>query len=400
MHTYPRYTGVLPFANKIFDKHLNPVNIVTEVEATNSTDRHASTYRDVTHWHTPKKLSTKPPSQVPDKLALRRDQWFARDIQAYSASLTNAVGNVLEPETIITKKPLKKVSNAKSELETNNAKSKGNIVKGKQPVKQNQTGGKLKAFEAAAEIAATKQAQKAKTATQNWEKICLELQRGDDAGKQHNEAQKYLNGLAEEAKIILEPEVELFSVLALLRLYRKDNSLDILALVWSAFLRIQKFPAPVNPELASQVEIFAKQLNFPTIQLNKSLENRSLPFSVSQSAPVHSLDAKKFQLEYCGPYFDRAIDSIADKRVSGFEPDMWQTKVLDAIDENKSLFVVAPTSAGKTFISFYAMKKVLESDDDSLLVYLAPTKALVNQVVSLIRSLGVMVRHECLVRFL
>ncbi|KAH6648115.1 hypothetical protein BKA67DRAFT_638815 [Truncatella angustata] len=44
------------------------------------------------------------------------------------------------------------------------------------------------------------------------------------------------------------------------------------------------------------------------------------------------------------------------------------------------MFVVAPTSARKTFISFYAMRKVLECDDDGVLVCVAPTKALVNQI--------------------
>ena len=61
-------------------------------------------------------------------------------------------------------------------------------------------------------------------------------------------------------------------------------------------------------------------------------------------------------------------------------PSGWQRQVLDELDNDRSIFVVAPTSAGKTFISFYAMERVLRADDDAVLVYVAPTKALVNQI--------------------
>lgn len=104
-----------------------------------------------------------------------------------------------------------------------------------------------------------------------------------------------------------------------------------------------------------------------------------------------------WQLRLFGEYMDRSMDSRTDKRVA-FEPDGWQRKVLDCLDEKKSVLVVgepsfnasrfplranavsAPTSAGKTFISFYAMEQVLRESDDGILVYVAPTKALVNQV--------------------
>jgi superfamily II RNA helicase len=98
-----------------------------------------------------------------------------------------------------------------------------------------------------------------------------------------------------------------------------------------------------------------------------------------------TLSPEEFQLLHCGPYFDRTIDSAPDSRVP-FEPDAWQRRVLDEIDARRSLLVIAPTSAGKTFISFYAMKQVLEANNDDVLVYVAPTKALVNQIAAEIQA--------------
>lgn len=82
---------------------------------------------------------------------------------------------------------------------------------------------------------------------------------------------------------------------------------------------------------------------------------------------------------------DRNLDSAPDPRVP-FEPDGWQRKVLDELDAERSVFVVAPTSAGKTFISFYAMERVLRANDEGILVYVAPTKALVNQIAAEIQA--------------
>ncbi|KAH7094191.1 P-loop containing nucleoside triphosphate hydrolase protein [Auriculariales sp. MPI-PUGE-AT-0066] len=94
---------------------------------------------------------------------------------------------------------------------------------------------------------------------------------------------------------------------------------------------------------------------------------------------IQDASAVSWQLRVFGEYMDRSLDSRPDKRVP-FEPDAWQRKVLDALDADDSVLVVAPTSAGKTFISFYAMEKVLRESDDGILVYVAPTKALVNQI--------------------
>ncbi|TPX55910.1 hypothetical protein PhCBS80983_g04932 [Powellomyces hirtus] len=104
---------------------------------------------------------------------------------------------------------------------------------------------------------------------------------------------------------------------------------------------------------------------------------RGLPTSSALKSP-HNLTT--FQLLYCGERMEKSMgESGPDPRVD-FQPDAWQKKTLDAIDRNDSVFVVAPTSAGKTFIAYYAIEKVLRESDSGVIVYVAPTKALVNQI--------------------
>ena len=62
-------------------------------------------------------------------------------------------------------------------------------------------------------------------------------------------------------------------------------------------------------------------------------------------------------------------------------------QVLDAVDERQSALVCAPTSSGKTFISSYCMYHTLTSSSEGRLVFVAPTKALVNQVAAQVRHI-------------
>ncbi|RNA17498.1 superfamily II RNA helicase [Brachionus plicatilis] len=86
-----------------------------------------------------------------------------------------------------------------------------------------------------------------------------------------------------------------------------------------------------------------------------------------------------FQLKYCGQYLPRTLDSMDDPRVC-FKPDRWQKDLLDIVDRNESALICCPTSSGKTFISYYAMEKILRQSHQDVVVFLAPIKALANQV--------------------
>lgn len=305
----------------------------------------------------------------------------------YAASLTNASGKILEPKIIIAgstshnRKP--GALRLGKQPEPINESSK----RGKNPGNPNQKCGKIAAFEAAAEIKAMNMKPKSDIRVNLWRDKCKQLLAQDDLITRHKLALQYFQTL--DKTDVLGPEVQLFTVDCLFRiLVHGKISIDrtsIAALIWDSLHRLWKATLCMTPEVTIALEEIIKSLGFPGINIKTNAPPRPLVFSClnpktlqrQQSSFLGS--AIEFQLEYCGPYLDRAIDSAPDSRVP-FEPDGWQRCVLDAIDKNQSLFVTAPTSAGKTFISFYAMDQVLQADVDSVVAHVAPTTALVNQI--------------------
>jgi superfamily II RNA helicase len=103
------------------------------------------------------------------------------------------------------------------------------------------------------------------------------------------------------------------------------------------------------------------------------------PGAATATSSSLSLSSIRFQLQQVPQHLQRPLGVDKDPRVQ-FRPDEWQRKLLNVVDSGNSALVVAPTASGKTFISYYVMEQCLRSSEDEVVVYVAPTKALVEQV--------------------
>jgi superfamily II RNA helicase len=389
--------ALLPFSENTFDEHLKPIHLKVSKSGGKADPTSANIFREVSHWHNAKRpIENKTKSQLEKdpkiaKKALRRNQFFMAEMTSYAASLTNAVGKVLEPEIITMgdkgdKAPPTKAENTRPKQQTK--QSTKNINSAKQAM--------------LADIAATskkKDEEVAKQLYQAWGNKCDGIEKQADLAGRYNQARQYLVSLNTEVKRrTLEAEVRLYMLNVLVEMWiinckkaDKEDGVYIAALIFDTVRSFCNLPS-VTKTISACLKSTVEELALPPLQIPAAQGDRKLPFKfiLDQETTANvdlalNLSPKDFQLLHCGPYFDRTMDSAPDPRVP-FEPDAWQRKVLDEIDARRSLLVVAPTSAGKTFISFYAMKQVLESSNNDVLVYVAPTKALVNQIAAEVQA--------------
>ncbi|EMD67323.1 hypothetical protein COCSADRAFT_110960 [Bipolaris sorokiniana ND90Pr] len=383
---------VLPFSNDVFDPHLAPIHLDVARSSGKPDPTSATIFREVTHWHSQKSLNQKAKVVVEKdpkiaKKALRRNQFFMAEMTSYAASLTNAVGKVLDPETITLgdkAKPAPSNTENKRPKQAQRQSTK-NINASKQAMLDN--------------IAASskrKDEENAKQWYQAWTVSCAGFEKQVDLASRYNKARQYLADRSEAQRQVIGADVRIYMLNVLLEMWvrycrdnAKDKGLYVAALLFDTARTLCNHET-VTKSIAMCLKAAIERLKLPKLQVPSAQGDRKLPFKFALEDTLVSdlaltLSPEEFQLLHCGPYFDRTIDSAPDSRVP-FEPDAWQRRVLDEIDARRSLLVIAPTSAGKTFISFYAMKQVLEANNEDVLVYVAPTKALVNQIAAEIQA--------------
>lgn len=401
--------SVLPFSNSVFDKHLESVHLSIDDDAAGQSSSSARIFQEVSHWHNAKRPITskvQPTMSAKDEFwAARRNQWFMAEMRTYAASLTNAVGKSLEPETLVVgaSQPIADASAEREKADRSGKKTPKPEVAGSDKKKSGGGGkkggkntGKQAIMDSIAAVNAKKEEQANEKVVHAWHTIVKNLAAESDLQSRYMKAKDYTTNLPRARRDVVGAEVELYMLstlveywIQLCRAKENSNRLGVAALVWHTARNISKY-AGLTKTITSKVELTVTTLALPPVSIPEATQDRALAFrfalpSTTSEGLAIKLSSKEFQLLHCGPYLDRSIDSAPDPRVE-FEPDGWQRRVLDGIDANRSLFVVAPTSAGKTFISFYAMRKVLEADDNSVLVYVAPTKALVNQIAAEIQA--------------
>lgn len=416
--------AVWPFSNQVFDKHLEPVRLrVNEPAGDGESIRSHRIFEELTHWHNAKKpiIQKGPPTAASVKSEFwkaKREQLFMAEMQKYAASLTNAVGKSLDPETILVRAAntapretasLQKTGSRRdghSPNDTDDSDSTPPSLKSKGGGKKAGGGGGSKTAQRnagkqamLAQIVATRAKKEEfsinKTVTA-WHTVCKNFESENDPRSKFRKAKTYWANLQPASRDVIEAECQLYVLNCALQYWieacrrgEEERCAEVTALIWILAQAVMDSKG-VTKDIVSKIELTVKTLNIPPFPHRASDVERklgfkfALPTTITASLAVN-LPAKDFQLLHCGPYMERSFDSRPDSRVE-FQPDGWQRKVLDGIDANQSVFVVAPTSAGKTFISFYAMRKVLEADDDGVLVYVAPTKALVNQIAAEIQA--------------
>ena len=137
--------------------------------------------------------------------------------------------------------------------------------------------------------------------------------------------------------------------------------------------KFMKLTPNLDDKHKSSLSKYLSKLGFYDLALSLGLEIKKMDES-------RKISFSRFQLENMGPYLEHETPAEKDKRVDKFNPDKWQRDMFDVIDKRGSALIIAPTSSGKTFASYYCMEQVLRESDDGVVVYVSPTKALVNQV--------------------
>ncbi|OQE32624.1 hypothetical protein PENFLA_c001G10680 [Penicillium flavigenum] len=389
------FEKVLPFSNAVFDKILKPVHVAVDASVDAKSDSQiCKEFKEDSHWHNSKPLDQKKVILTPQEVerSHKRNQRFMAEMRDYAASLSGS-----QPEPIIVESS--STSRQKSHQTPSASRDVGTrSTTSKSDKKAQSKSGKPSTKEMATAFVHQKAMEVTQKQRQKWKNMYNdEFALINDLVTRFTKLNGYLTSLPRDSRQVLEPEVLTCMIDTLLRLIFAERTnvqskkhMLIVTRIWEIVTCLVKIQQGISSDIVTYVSTVCQVLGLPDAPLHADIEQKlSFPsFKIPKAAPSMSIEMSpvEFQLLHGGPFMERSIDSLPDSRTPDFAPDRWQREVLDQIDAKKSAFIVAPTSAGKTFISFYAMRQILKEDHDGILVYVAPTKALVNQIAAEVQA--------------
>lgn len=353
---------VLPFSNPTFDVFLSQIQLAIDTSpAALEVDSRNRPLQQSTQLHKRITLGDKTPGvaplpwkqTIPKWLAirrLRRDQLSVSRMTKYAASIVGAKGKMLEP-IVITNTPPKQLTIRAPHTPAKKGKpSKKDDIRAENNRKLSEKG----------DLALQRM----------WKTLHRDLQVITDDEAKILKLDHFLDSIDSEKGCVVEAEARLYKIWMLQRIWAgfcradaRNDGYQVVAVIFDEARKLLVSKGLTNRTHEILKNLFqALDISMPPRGSSTALLDGKLSFSTTWDGTSVAdiglrMTSTEFQLQCCGQYMDRDMDSQPDPRVS-FEPDGWQRKVLDEIDKNNSVFVVAPTSAGKTFISFYAMEKV------------------------------------------
>lgn len=364
--------AVLPFSNPTFDVFLSQIKLAIDTSpAALEVDGQNRRFQESTQLYggttlgdiAPDVLLVPVVQSIPKWLVvlrMKKTQLGVARMRKYAASLVGVKGKMLEP-IVITNNPVQLAIRAPPMARVSGKEKKG----------------KPKAVSKKDDIRAEnnrKLSEKGDLALQRmWKTLNRDLLTITDDEAKILKLDQFLDNIdspLSEKGCVVEAEVKLYKIWVLQRIWAgfcradaRNDGYQVAAMIFDEARRVVLSKGLTNTAHEILKNLF-QALGISMLPRGSSgpLLDGKLSFSTTwDGTSVVDIGLRmtlaEFQLRCCGHYMDRDMDSKPDPRVS-FEPDGWQRKVLDEIDQNNSVFVVAPTSAGKTFISFYAMEKV------------------------------------------
>ncbi|XP_042556908.1 probable ATP-dependent RNA helicase DDX60 [Dipodomys spectabilis] len=371
--------GFIPMSSKVIDEFVG--DILKDLPFLKSDDPIVMSlvkqkeFDELVHWHSHRPLSDDYDRTKANFNANSRDPHILKSLQKYHI-FQRLYGNSLESvssKLIVTQ-------GVKAKKDCHEAKSK----------KKHETKAELIAKENKKRLLA-KEEQKEE---QKWNALSLSIE--EEMKKNLNSGIKKLEDFLKSCKSnSVKVQGEMVGLMACLKTWKEHCKAEgkirkDLSIVVQMMKRIQSLVDKYS-ELLQEADwkFIAKCLKYlrfdelasslyPTQDTDDINKKKKSKYSVG-------IGPARFQLQYMGHYLVREERKDPDPRVQDFIPDTWQRELLDVVDNYESAVIVAPTSSGKTYASYYCMERVLKESDEGVVVYVAPTKALVNQVAATVQ---------------